>query len=197
MSTATPPVPVVLLDRAITWAHGCLEPVRSAPLDLRTPCSEWRLGQLLVHMEDALVALAEAAELGHIEVDDTGTGCTGASSLLVDRLVQRACRTREAWRLRVTSAPITVDRLLLGRDTIALVGALEIAVHGWDVARSTGHDRELPEDLAARLLEVARAVVTPTERGDRFGPALPVAASAPPSRRLLAHLGRDPGRDWA
>jgi uncharacterized protein (TIGR03086 family) len=191
VSTATPPVSVVVLDRAITWTHGCLEPVRGASLDLPTPCVEWRLGHLLAHMEDALVALAEAAELGHIEVVDTATGGQGAASVLVDRLVQRACRTQQAWRLRVTSAPITVDHLPLGRDTIALVGALEIAVHGWDIARSTGQDRAIPEDLAVRLLEVARAVVTPAERGDRFGPALPVPGSAPPSRRLLAHLGRD------
>ncbi len=63
-------------------------------------------------------------------------------------------------------------------------------MHGWDVAVATGQRRRLPEDLAARLYDVALAVVTPDERGGRFGPAVPVAASAPASTRLLAHLGR-------
>jgi uncharacterized protein (TIGR03086 family) len=63
-------------------------------------------------------------------------------------------------------------------------------VHGWDVARATGQRRRIPEDLAVRLYDVARAVVTPDERGSRFGPVMDVPPSAPTSTRLLAHLGR-------
>ena len=108
----------------------------------------------------------------------------------MDRVIQLGCGTRAAWHARLTSAPITISDLSLGGDTTALVGALEIAVHGWDVARATGQQRRLPEDLAVRLYDVARAVVTPGERGTRFGPALDVPPSAPASTRLLAHLGR-------
>jgi uncharacterized protein (TIGR03086 family) len=71
-----------------------------------------------------------------------------------------------------------------------LVGALEIAVHGWDVAEATGRPSPLPEDLAVRLYDVALAVVTPTERGRRFGPAIDVPPTASFGTRLLAHLGR-------
>jgi uncharacterized protein (TIGR03086 family) len=194
VSTATPPVSVVVLDGAITWTRGCLETALTSPLTLPTPCGGWLLGHLLLHMEDSLVALAEAAELGRVEVVDgdlrPGGSLRPASVRIVDRVVQRACRTREVWHARVTSAPISVDDLALGRDTVALVGALEIAVHGWDVAQATGHGGRVPEELAVRLLEVARAVVTPDERAGRFAPALAVPPSAPPSTRLLAHLGR-------
>jgi len=85
---------------------------------------------------------------------------------------------------------VGVGDLALGRDTVALVGALEIAVHGWDVATATGQGRRLPEDLAVRLYDVALAVVTPDERGKYFGPAVSVSASALAGTRLLAHLGR-------
>ena len=177
-----------MLDSAITWTHSCLQLARVSPLSLPTPCRDWDLGQLMVHMDESLVAIGEAAELGHVAVDahprppETGQ--------LVDRIVQRACRTRAAWQQRLTSAPLGVGDLALGRDTVALVGALEIAVHGWDVAVATGQQRRLPEDLAARLYDVALAVVTPDERGRRFQAAVPVAPSAPASTRLLAHLGR-------
>ena len=91
---------------------------------------------------------------------------------------------------RLTSAPISVGDLTLGRDTLAMVGALEIAVHGWDVAQAVGSPQQMPEDLAARLYDVAQVVVTPDERGFRVAPVVPVAPGAPVSTRLLAHLGR-------
>ncbi len=188
MSTVSPPRSVAVLDSAVTWTHSCLQLARSFPLTQATPCEEWDLGQLLVHMDDSLVSMAEAAELGYVKLDPRPP--TGDPDQLVDRIVQRACRIRAAWQERLTSAPMVVGDLTLGRDTVALVGALEIAVHGWDVARATRQDIRLPEDLAARLYDVALAVVPPDGRGRRFAPAVAVPTSDPLSSRLLAHLGR-------
>jgi uncharacterized protein (TIGR03086 family) len=179
---------VAVLDSAVTWTHACLQLARTSTLTVATPCAGWDLGQLLAHMDDSLVAMAEAAELGHVRLDPQPL--TGDPAQLVDLLVQRACRTRAAWQERLTSAPMAVGDLALGRDTVALVGALEVAVHGWDVARATGQDLRMPEDLAVRLYDVALAVVTPDDRGRRFGPPVQVPRSAPMGTRLLAHLGR-------
>jgi len=187
-----------VLDSAVTWTHSCLQLARAGPLSLPTPCSAWDLRQLLEHMDESLLAIGEAAELGHVAVDPQPRPLQPRPlqprpqepGQLVDRIVQRACRTLAAWQQRLTSAPVGVGDLALGRDTVALVGALEIAVHGWDVATASGQPRRLPEDLAVRLYDVALAVVTPDERGKYFGPAVSVPASAPVSTRLLAHLGR-------
>jgi len=188
MSTTSPPASVAVLDSAVTWTHSCLQLARTSDLSLPTPCSAWNLGDLLAHMEDSLEALGEAAEVGRIRVTDlAGLQDPGRT---IDRLVQRACTMRAAWLQRLTSAPITVGDLALGRDTLAMVGALEITVHGWDVATTVGVDRPIPEDLAARLYPVAMVVVTPDERGTRFAEAVPVPANASAGVRLLAHLGR-------
>ncbi|MBV9831880.1 MAG: TIGR03086 family protein [Marmoricola sp.] len=188
MSTTTPPVSVAVLDSAVTYTHATLQRARRSPLTLPTPCADWDLGTLLLHMEDSLATIGEAAELGRVDVADNPR--RDGADRLVDRIVQRACVTRSAWLQRLTSAPIAVGDLALGRDTLVLVGALEIAVHGWDVAEATGWPSPLPEDLAVRLYDVALAVVTPTERGRRFGPAVDVPPTASAGRRLLAHLGR-------
>jgi uncharacterized protein (TIGR03086 family) len=188
MSTASPPRSVAVLDSAVAWTHSCLHRARTTPLSAPTPCSRWDLGQLLLHMEDSLVAIGEAAELGAV-----GVGALPGQPdphQLVDRITQRACATQAAWRHRLTSAPIRVGDLDLGRDTLALVGALEIAVHGWDVAQATGDRRPLPEDLAVRLYDVALAVTDPDERGSRFGPPVPVPRRASTGTQLLALLGR-------
>src|SRR3954454_1154012 len=188
MSTTSPPASVAVLDSAVTWTHSCLQLARTSDLTLPTPCSGWDLGDLLAHMEDSLEALGEAAEVGRIRVTDlAGVQDPGRT---INRLVQRACTMRAAWLQRLTSAPISVGDLALGRDTLAMVGALEIAVHGWDVARAVGDQRAMPEDLAARLYPVAVAIVTPAERGSRFAAALPIAPTASAATRLLAPLGR-------
>jgi uncharacterized protein (TIGR03086 family) len=188
MSTTSPPAAVAVLDSAVTWTHACLQLARTSDLALPTPCSGWDLGALLAHMEDSLEALGEAADVGRVRVADRSQRDDAGRT--VDRLVQRACAMRAAWLRRLTSAPISVGDLSLGRDTLAMVGALEITVHGWDVARAVGSDRRVPEDLAARLLPVATAVVTPDERGSRFAEAVAVPSTAAASTRLLAHLGR-------
>jgi len=186
MSITSPPRPVAVLDSAVTWTSDCLQSARSTSLDVPTPCAEWNLGQLLTHMEDSLIAFEEAAEGGRVRDVGRHTG-TGPS---VDRVIRLGCGMRAAWHARLTSAPISISDLVLGRDTTVLVGALEIAVHGWDVTRATGQTRTLPEDLAVRLYDVALAVVPPGERGTRFAPAVEVPSSAPTGTRLLAHLGR-------
>lgn len=188
MPTASPVRSVASLDAAMAWTRERLEHCRTTSLSAPTPCADWDLGQLLGHMEDSLTALGQAAAAGHVGLDPPAD--VVSADVLVDRIVQCACRTREAWQHRVTSAPVGVGDLALGRDTVAWVGALEIAVHGWDVAVAAGHPSPLPEDLAVRLHDVALAVVLPQERGRRFGPPVEVPASASASARLLAHLGR-------
>lgn len=190
MSITSLPGSVAVLDSAVAYTHSCLLLARASPLDLPTPCPDWDLGQLLTHMDESLVALAEAAELGRVAVDAQPLP-PGAGDL-VDRIVQRACRTRAAWHERVTSAAMGVGDLALGRDTIALVGALEIAVHGWDIAVTTDQGPRLPADLAVRLYDVALAVVPAQERGRRFAAEVPVPCTAPADTRLMAHLGRTP-----
>jgi len=71
-------------------------------------------------------------------------------------------------------------------------GALEIAVHGWDLARACGHHRPVPPALAADLLEVAELLVVDADRPDRFAPPVAWPAPAGPGERLLAFLGRYP-----
>jgi uncharacterized protein (TIGR03086 family) len=188
MSTASPPASVAVLDSAVTWTHSCLQQARTSDLTLPTPCAAWNLGELLAHIEDSLAALGEAAEVGRVRVVDHPAYEDPGRT--IDRIVQRACTMRAAWRHRLTSAPISIGDLALGRDTLAMVGALEIAVHGWDVAQAVGSQPRMPEDLAARLYAAAQVIVTPDERGTRFAQAVEVPLDAPVSTRLLAHLGR-------
>ena len=52
---------VDLLGRSLDYTRDRLATVRGGLLDRQTPCADWRLAQLLVHMEDSLDAFTEAA----------------------------------------------------------------------------------------------------------------------------------------
>ncbi|WP_369199817.1 maleylpyruvate isomerase N-terminal domain-containing protein [Streptomyces sp. PU-14G] len=108
---------------------------------------------------------------------------------------RRAARMLGAWAVARPGARIVaVADAPLTATALALTGAVELAVHGWDIAWSTGHpERAVPGPLAARLLPVARHLVPhDAARHPLFGPRLPLPADAPAADRLLAFLGRAP-----
>ncbi|MFB9468432.1 hypothetical protein ACFFR3_02875 [Nonomuraea salmonea] len=96
------------------------------------------------------------------------------------------------WVALSGDALITVGDRRLTRPMVAAVGAIEIAVHGWDVAMACGERHPLPPLLAEELLDLARLFVTAQERPARFALPLPVPPHAPAQDHLLAYLGRDP-----
>lgn len=174
---------VELLDRALAYTRVALADVTDEALGRPTPCSAWLLGRLLSHMEDALDAFLEAAS-GSVRVDPPG-----AASSRVGVLREKACTLLGAWTRATPAGVIVGDR---GLDSPLLVetAALEIAVHGWDVAQATGRASRIPEDLAAGLLVVARRVVDAADRGTRFGQPVPGPENQPSDAQLLAFLGR-------
>ncbi|HEV7626898.1 MAG TPA: hypothetical protein VGO89_10385, partial [Streptomyces sp.] len=88
---------------------------------------------------------------------------------------------------------VAIADLPLTAAAIARTGALEIAVHGWDIAQATGLPRPVPSALATELIRTARQLVPgPAARHPLFGPPFTISAEADPSDRLVAFLGRDP-----
>ncbi|WP_181861099.1 TIGR03086 family metal-binding protein [Streptomyces diacarni] len=191
-----------LLRRAVGYALGAAQCVTPALLGRPTPCAAWNLGALLSHVDDSLAALHEGITEGavalHPHDHEPGPAAVAAPRPGPDPAAafrRRAARLLGAWAgarpgvriVAVADAPLTATAL-------ALTGAVELAVHGWDIAWSTGHpERAVPGPLAARLLPVARHLVPHDgTRHPLFGPRLPLPDDAPSADRLLAFLGRAP-----
>ena len=190
---------VELLERAVAYTRGTLAAVTPTMLTRPTPCRQWDLDRLLDHMVDAMAAFTEASR-GRVDREAHALRGVriGGPDARIGRLKSEACALLGAWAARLEQAyddpvpPIGVGEASLDADLLLSVGALEVAVHGWDVGQATGLATPIPEDLAARLLTVARDVVRPADRGTRFGPARPVQADAPYDHHLLGYLGRNP-----
>ena len=185
-----------LLGRAVDYTRGSLLLVAGAPPDARTPCERWDLLALLRHMVDSLGAFTEAAEIGYVDLLPvrSGESAEDAAQVIVERLKRRACATLGAWADNLGPGQVAVANRALRSDLLAAIGALEIAVHGWDVARACGEDRPLPAALALELLDVVPLVVGDADRPQRFAEPVDVPVHARPSTRLLAAVGRTASR---
>ncbi|WP_371668479.1 TIGR03086 family metal-binding protein [Streptomyces sp. NBC_00289] len=68
----------------------------------------------------------------------------------------------------------------------------ELAVHGWDVATSTGQEFHVSEGAARLVLDVVETHGDLYRQYDGFAAPVPVPADAPTFERALAASGRDP-----
>jgi len=182
-----------LLERSLAYALGSVAAVVPGSLGRPTPCARWDLGELLRHLDDSVDALHEGVVGGRVELFPA----VGARDP-VCAFRERACALLGAWAVVSGEMPcagrvVSVGDRSLELELLAAVGAVEIAVHGWDVAQGCGRAHPIPAPLATELLPVARYAVADADRGVRFAEPVGAASSWPrPDDRLLAFLGRRP-----
>jgi uncharacterized protein (TIGR03086 family) len=181
-----------LLERAISYTLGNLHNVTSAAFAYPTPCREWDLSALLAHMNDSLVALQEAIDLGRVGLspvsDEAGRPADPVAALRerAGRLLA-ACADAGGDLVSVGGCPVPTS-------IVTCAGAVEVAVHGWDVAQACGHGRPIPPRLAGELLRLSPLLVTSGDRPGRFAAPVTVPPRASQGDRLIAFLGRRPGQ---
>lgn len=193
MTKATAPLAdgVALLERAIGYALGTLQAVTPELLSRPTPCRGWDLRLLLLHVNASLDTLYEGIDDGHVglapdpghdDLADPVAMFRGAARRVLGAWIETAPHKRA---IAIAGCPLTTA-------AVASAGAVEIAVHGWDVSRACGHARPIPPALAQDLLELAPLLVTDATRHPLFAAAVAVPPSSSPGDRLVAYLGRRP-----
>ncbi|MEU8622225.1 TIGR03086 family metal-binding protein [Streptomyces sp. NPDC048623] len=73
---------------------------------------------------------------------------------------------------------------------VAAMLVLELALHGWDLARSTGQEYAVPEETGAFVLEVVGRYAEMYREYEGFDAAAEAADDAPAFTRALALSGR-------
>jgi len=219
--------PAALLDRAIAYTLGAVHSVTPERLSAPTPCAQWDLRALLIHVADSLEALGDGLGTGRMDlapaaparpiepapVSDPvtaptpgtagfapGTAAPPVPSPAVPRaaddpvafLRAQAARLLGVWAAGVGQGPVRIADSALDPRIVLGVGAVEIAVHGWDICRACGVRRPIPPALAIELAGVCALVVTADTRYPAFAAPIAVPGRSCPSDRLVAFLGRDP-----
>ena len=188
---AAPPrtAEVTLFVRAAGHLLESLSEVTDADLGRPTPCGSWDLRTLVLHVADSADALSGLVTTGEL-VLPAPPRSEGPGAATLDAVAVAQHRIHRLLAALTSDAP--------GNDragwaaAAARGGAIELAVHGWDVATACGSGRRMPPGLATAVLEVATSLVDDSTRLPIFGPPVPVPARADPEDRLVAFLGRRP-----
>ncbi|WP_405730133.1 TIGR03086 family metal-binding protein [Streptomyces sp. NBC_00028] len=188
---------IVELDRvAVREAVRVVDLARGADWERDTPCAGWTLRRLVAHMAAqhrgfAAAARGVGADPAHWrEPEDMGAPAEvhrAAAAELLDAFAEPGAGGRE---FTLPELGLTVPgRMAIGFHLVDYV------VHAWDVAATLGVRLELPDDVLAAALAVARRVpADPGSRGEgaAFAPALRVPEGAGALEETLRLLGREP-----
>jgi uncharacterized protein (TIGR03086 family) len=176
------------LEQTFAHAEGVIANVQKDQHTDGTPCSEWKVRDLLGHMIGVVAGIGAAAG------GRSGGAAPSAFELGADPASQfreAAASALSAWR-----APGVLERVIDGPagpmpgNVLASINVLDTATHTWDLATATGQPAELPEPVAAAAIEASRMIVSPETRPGRFGPEQDAPAGASTTQRLVAFLGR-------
>jgi uncharacterized protein (TIGR03086 family) len=150
-----------------------------------SPCAEYTVGEVGEHVVRSMVLLASVAGAA-------GSAEGLAAGLLDERVTVTAGAALTAWRRRGLGGSVAVGRSTLPAGLAAEIISLELLVHGWDMARATGSEIEVPAEVASHVLSCARSLVTPDKRGRSFAAEVPAGPSATVLDQLIAFTGRQP-----
>ncbi|MFG3259163.1 TIGR03086 family metal-binding protein [Streptomyces sp. NPDC048172] len=183
-----------LYDRALAQLVGLVDAAKPEQFDAPTPCTEWTVHDLLVHLLDVAARSAAAGSGGEPAAADGGDDSDWHAAL-----TEAAGRVREAW-----ADDALLDQQMQmafgevpGRMAVAVV-ASDAIVHAWDLARAldlpTG---VLDPELAAFAREIGGLIAPPERRGAPvpFDPVREASPDADAYTHLAAWMGRDP--EWA
>jgi uncharacterized protein (TIGR03086 family) len=181
--------PVERLEKATAHASKIVHGVGKEQLSDPTPCSEFTVKLLLNHMIGGLEMLRDAASGGTPQAPQ-GDQFGDDPAATYDE--------RRAKLLEVVKQPGTLDKTWtmpfapMPGQMMASIAFMEHVTHAWDLAKATGQDTTIPDELVRETFEV----VTPMDAMLRMpgvcGPRIDVPDDASDQDKLIAFMGRQP-----
>lgn len=180
-----------LLQRAVSYTLGAVDTVTADLFSRPTPCSQWDLHMLLEHASESAAAFHEGLEGGRVGLFSTIGYDIAADPVSVFRA--RLIKLADDWMTDHAARSVAIADRLIPLSVASGAAAVEIAVHGWDIAQASGDRRPIPPDLAAGLRAISALLLSDGNRHPLFAPPVRPPTAAGPSDELLAFLGRPAG----
>jgi len=122
---------------------------------------------LLRHVNDSLAAVYEGMTAGYIGLGPAAQTADVPAGGLIATFRNRAVQLLAA-SATAGDHDIDIADRRLPSSIVTAVGAVEIAVHGWDIATACGHPRPIPPALATGIVKIMPLVITDAARNGRF-----------------------------
>jgi uncharacterized protein (TIGR03086 family) len=177
--------PLVAHQRAQDAFANILANVRPDQLDDPTPCSEWKVRDLIEHVvggNEHVAQLAGRYEQAPARPDEP-TEAHQASAVAAHEVFAGPDGMTTMFQLPFGQIPGAVFIAMRTSDVLA---------HAWDLAAATGQATDLDPELATEQLAFTRQFVQAEFRGHGkpFGEEQPCASDRPVADQLAAFLGR-------
>lgn len=158
--------------------------------EVSTPCEEWTVHDLIGHMCEGGHMIAGGLQ-GQAPPDESadfladGPAAGWAATVAALQAVATPDILEASHQMPFGEVP--------GEVALSVITADQV-VHAWDLARATGQDLDIDDDLAEWALQTWQVVVPAEGRdeGRGFAAVVPVADDAPATDRLVGYTGRQP-----
>jgi len=168
-----------------TWAICRQQLLTLGPddADRPTPCADFNAHELVVHLRNSMVTIGSAAGAVFDDGSETSTAEDYVAGAVESALT--------AWRERGLDGEVPFGDGTAPAFLPAGILSLEFLVHAWDIAQVKGVELDVPEAIAAYVLDIATSIIADDNRGPGkgFGQELDAPADDPMSR-LVAFTGR-------
>jgi uncharacterized protein (TIGR03086 family) len=157
-----------------------------------TPCDEWTVTDLVTHMVTGNYLFAAVLRGTPLAQARTAVPAVPPGDDLAGRYRDAAAQLMAAYgRPGVLEQLFTIPvGTMPGLGTMH-IRAVEMLVHGWDLAQATGQATAFPDDLVEQELACTRPQLATMPPGrSPFRPGQPASSDAPAIIRLVACLGR-------
>jgi uncharacterized protein (TIGR03086 family) len=184
-----------VLDRAFGEVSSVLATMSPDDMERPTPCASWKVRDLVNHVAASPTFFAVTAETGVAPARDAGDDLASGDY----RAAFREGATRAVSAFEADGAMDKTMKLPFGElpgGVFVMIASTDMFTHAWDLAKATGRSTDLDPQLAAQLLEFARAALHEEMRGPDgvapFGAEVEIDEGAPAADRLAAFMGRQP-----
>lgn len=177
--------------RALDTTRAFVEGIEPDTWGRSSVCDAWDVRGLLNHVVSGNWWVAPLVEGRSIaEVGDRYDGDVLGDDP-VDAYARSAASAAAAFRAPgAMTDPVAVSYGPVPGEIYCGHRLLDVLVHGWDLAASTGQPTDLDPELVDVAFEVLEPQLEPLLASGMFGSRRDVAPDAPPQVRLLAVLGR-------
>lgn len=157
--------------------------------DASTPDSEWTTRDLVTHVIDEqrwIPKLLTGCDYAQAEADLEPIGDDLASEW-----AKFATAASSAWQNAPADTPVHLSTDVVRADEYLTEQTSDITIHTWDLARATGTDEALPDELVRAVWEYFEQQIHDLAATGLYAAPVQVDDDAPLQVRLLAVTGRD------